>query len=439
MKGLGSFASAYRSFFAVVAGLTVLQGAMAANALVVALNLRRLGASNIEIGLVAAAFASGFLAGALGAPREILRIGHIRTFVMLAALAAIGALALSISHATVFWALVQAGLGLCCAGLLTAGESWIAQAAPASGRGAVLGFYHLVSKTGAIISPFLVSSVIAGDSRLMMLAAFFCAALLPIAATNSAPPTVVAARPLGPVTIFRIAPAAAVAALCAGAVNNSVAQLYPLYAASIQPEAPAAMAAAFNAMLLIGAMTALWPIGFISDRIDRRLVMGALGSLAAGAALALAVFDPPYIVMGLALVFGAGSLSYYAVAVAHAADRVDPEHATGMMAGILVTWGLGSIAGPLVAGAVMSVGFGPSGLFVFAAFALAGMAAFMLVRSAAREAPVEETKEPFGAAPATSLAIAELDPRGTDEQFELFDPPPEPRPGPPSDTQGTTP
>ena len=413
----------YRNIIAVVSGLTILQAAMAAVSVIVALTLSEAGVPSALVGLVATCFAGGFLLGTHFSPGEVGRIGHIRSYALFAATGSIATLSFAIGVDTVGWAAIQGVLGVCCAGLLTAGESWIADAAPQSQRGAILSFYHMVSKTGTVAGPFLILATQSGYGGLMLIAAMFAASLIPVTATNKAPPTFSAAEPFGPRQILAYAPASAFAAFAAGAVNNSVAQLYPIFAAYIDPEAGARFAANFNAALLAGAMIVLWPAGRLSDRLDRRYVilgLGVLGSVSALALFVLSAFQMKAALLGAAFLFGGGSLSYYAIAVAHAADRSAPEQATSMMAGILLIWGIGSVAGPAVAGLIMSIGFGAPGLFLFACLMLAWLAVSMLSR-AVRSAPVPDIeKEPFGVAPATSLAIAEFDPRGDSGQYDLF-------------------
>jgi MFS family permease len=426
LSGRGDFTS-YRNILALVAALTLLQGAMAALAVVMSLGLLASGVGAAGIGLVASAYSAGFLGGTLLAPLEIGRIGHIRAFTLLAGVCALVALVLPlVGGALVGWALLLAVAGLGAAGMLTAGESWIANAAPPQSRGAILGFYHMVSKTGAIAAPFVIALALSGLGAFMIVAALFIAALLPVAATNQSQPGIVAAQPFGPRRLMKLAPASVFAAFCAGAVNNSVAQLYPIFAASVQPDDPAGFAARLNGAILTGAMIGLWPIGLLSDKFDRRLIISAAAAIgaiaAAGIALSVAV-SAPAVTLLLAAVFGAGSLSYYAVAVANAADRASTEEITPMMAGILVIWGIGSVIGPVLAGALIQAVPGGAGLFIFAAMALAGLCVMCLSRMAITPSVPPEAREPFSVSPATSLAIAEFDPRGTADQPDLFSAP----------------
>lgn len=416
--------AAYRNILVLVAALTLIQGAMAALAVVTSLKLLASGVPPAGIGLVASAYSAGFLAGTLVAPIEIRRIGHIRAFTLLGGLCALVALLLPLAgNALLGWGALLAIAGLGAAGTLTAGESWIANAAPAKKRGAILGFYHMVSKTGAIAAPFVVAAALAGLGAFMIVAALFVAALLPVAATNRSQPELVAAKPFGPMRIARLAPASAFAAFCAGAVNNSVAQLYPVFAAGFSQDNAAVFSAQLNGAILAGAMIGLWPIGLLSDRIDRRLVIAGAAAIGAAAAAGIALASAssaPGLILLLAGIFGAGSLSYYGVAVANAADRALTEEITSMMAGILVIWGIGSVLGPPVAGIFLAFVPGGAGLFVFAAISLSVLCILCLSRVAASPPAPAEAREPFSVSPATSLAIAEFDPRGDEIQPDLF-------------------
>jgi MFS family permease len=414
----------YRNVIAIVSALTLLQGAAAALSVTIALSLQTAGASNAGLGLVAAFFAAGFLAGAMLSPVQIARIGHIRSFVFFAALAILASLSFTLGVNLIGWAIVQAIIGLSTAALYTAGESWIADATPSDKRGTILGFYHVIAKVGAIAGPFAIMSAAGGVTGFIMVAGIFAAMILPISATRQSQPEISTGTPFGPRKIIRFAPAAAIAAFSAGAVNNAVAQLYPIYAQSIAPESAASFSANFNAAILGGAMVGLWPAGVISDRIDRRLVIAATGILAGAAALGLALLSHSAsapIILLLGFLFGMGALSYYAVAVAHAADRARPDQATSMMAGILVIWGIGSIIGPLVAGLIMTP-LGASGLFAFASVMLALLTIAIFTRVVKNAEVTDDEKDPFNATQATSLALSELDPRGEDhnEQFDLF-------------------
>ncbi len=422
----------YRNVAAVVASLTIMQAAVGALAIVGPLALSARDASSVAIGLIYAGFAAGFLSGALIAPRQIGNVGHIRAFALFAATAALAGAALYTRAEIAWWGVAQFAIGASIAGLLATGESWVTDSAPPERRGAILGFYLVASKIGLMAGPFLVMFAEPGQaSGFMIVAALFTAALLPVLATRQTQPDVSTVEAFGPRKLWRTAPAAVVAAVIAGIVNGSVMQLYALYAAQLNPSAPGSAAALFNLAMMIGVLIAQWPAGLISDHYDRRIVIGALAGISAAASVGLVIagtLGAYGLIWVLAVIWGAGGLSFYGVTVAHAADRAEPGQATGMMAGILMMWGVGSLAGPLMAGAAMASPLGSSGLFALSAVGLTVLTVAMVYRRTQQSPVRREDKEAFAPSSATSLVGAEINPMGEDAQPDLFDPH---RPSPP--------
>ncbi|WP_339749244.1 MFS transporter [uncultured Maricaulis sp.] len=403
----------YRNVAAIVVALALTQAATGAISIVGPLTLIAQGASTLIIGAIASSYALGFVLGARMAPAEIRQIGHIRAFALFAAGGSLAAAGLYLSTHTAWWMLMQALIGMSVAGLLASGESWIAGAAPAARRGAVLGFYLVTSKLGFMAGPFLAAYVSPGSAAgFLIVSALFTASLIPVSATRRAEPPLPSAEPFGPLRLWKTAPSAVIAAFIAGIVNGAVLQLYALFVADLSPGSAATMAAMFNAAMIGGAVLSQWPAGVISDNVDRRVVIAALASVSGVAAVLLAIFAmhlPLSVVFVLAGIWGAGSLSYYGVAVAHAADRAGQGEATNMMSGILMIWATGSMIGPALAGGVMSAA-GSGSLFMFAAIGLFVLALAMLYRRVGTAQVADFDKGEFSPSLATSLAAADLNP-----------------------------
>ncbi|MEQ8404529.1 MAG: hypothetical protein RKE49_05480 [Oceanicaulis sp.] len=407
-----------RNVFAIIACLTILQAALASLLFYVPLTLAARGEGAAALGLVAAGFSAGFLAGAKFTLREIRTVGHVRAIAGFAALAAVAAAGLSVFDAVIWWALCQTLVGFCVAGLVMAGESWIADSAPERLRGAILGLYLVISKAGVIAGPFLVSAYPQGDlGALVAIIALFAACLIPVAATRRGVPHMEAEAGASLASVWKLAPAAVASSLVAGAMAGAVAQLYPVFADSLDPGAGSGLAATFNAAMIAGAALALWPAGLVSDRMERRLVIAALTGLGAVSALILGLFGaalPLWLALVIAGLWGVGGLSFYGVAVAHAADRAGDGGAGPMMPALFIGWGVGSIAGPLIASGLMAL-IGPGGLFVFAGLALGGLCAMMVVRRGARRAVSDADKGEFAPSNETvnaAAAAAGYEPQG---------------------------
>ncbi len=413
-----------RNLFAVMLSLTLMQVGAGALAVAVPLALSGSGASAIAVGMVAAFYAFGFVAGAQFAPRFIRSMGHIRCFAAAAALAAVLALALRLDDASLSWSVMRFAMGACVATLLTAGESWIADAAPREARGGLLGVYHVIAKLGLILGPFLIAGVASGSSEaLMIAAAMFALCLIPIAATRKAQPAPPSTEPFGPRRLAQAAPAAVIAALMAGLINGAVTQLAPIYAGRLNDAAPLAAAAAFNAAIMFGGVLSQWPAGWLSDKLDRRYVVAGLAGVSALAAIALALTPanaPEWLVIFFGFVWGVGAMSYYGVAVAHAADRAAPGVTAQMMSGLLLVWAIGSVIGPIIGGAVMVTPIGAPALFWYAALGGFTLLGAMFLRTRIHEATAEGEKDPYASVLATSTAAAALDPRVLDDEADAI-------------------
>jgi len=360
----------------------------------------------------------------LTAPRLLAGIGHMRAFAFFAAFAAALTLLLFARIDALSWAIVRFGVGICVAGLFVTGESWLASEIPGVRRREFLTASHMVSTVALVMGAGVLAGADAGGPAPYMIAAgFFAMSLACIVATRDAPEpqteaaaseTTPLAEPLGPRQLFALAPAALIAAVGAGAVGGAVVALSPLYAGPSNATDPTGAAAGFFAALMIGGAGFQFLAGLLSDRVDRRLVIGVLTATAAAVSFALALTPPSApsaIVVILALIWGAGALSVYGVAVAHAVDRASPSQRAGVMAGLMTMLAAGAVVGPVLAGLMMQLGLGGAGLFVFAGLCLAALSFAMVRRSAARAAvdPAERTL--FATARATSVAGAGLDPR----------------------------
>lgn len=371
------------------------------------------GFSASSIGLIAAAYAVGFMAGSWVSPRALALLGHIRAYAATAALACALTLALHGLDDAWAWAANRLAMGVVLALMFTAAESWINGVTPREQRGGVIGFYMLCTKLALAAGPFLVMGADPGEAGpFMIAAAAFALALVPIALTQQSQPPAPASAALDLPRVVRLAPAAAFAALIAGIANSAVLALAPIYAASRGGEGAAA---GFMAAAWIGSLTTQWFAGRLSDQMDRRLVIAGLTGLAAlaGAVLALAPADAPFTL--ISVVFGAwaaGALSYYGIAVAHLADRSKGEEMAAATASLLFIWAAGSVVGPPAAGFLIEHVTGPAGLFGFAAVAFGLLAPAMLWRRAARAEAPADAKTRAEPAQANSILSGRM---GTDE------------------------
>ena len=378
------------------------------------LRLAAAGFAASDVGMMAAGFSLGFIAGCLTVPRMIARVGHIRVFAAAAALASAATLAFPISLDPILWMGLRAVHGLATAALFTVMESWLNDRAPSVHRGTVMAVYIIVGRLAVIAGQFaLFAGEIEGLLYLMLGSAAYSLCLIPMAVTRAPTPKVPRVATMNLAAFYRLAPAAAIGVFCVGLINSAVINLGPVYVIGIGLSAGEVAAAI--AALQFGGLVLQWPVGWLSDRLDRRLVIAASAVVVAGLSVLIAVVGPsdrPLVVVLFAL-WGAAALSVFAVLIAHANDRVRSEDRVALASTLLLTWAVGSVLGPPVASAFMDWQ-GPDALFYYAATVALAMAAFVAWRMTRRAPRPAEARPRFVNIHATSPQLSKLDPRTAD-------------------------
>ncbi|MEO0817642.1 MAG: MFS transporter [Pseudomonadota bacterium] len=406
----------YRNVWVLIVAIGLLQVSGGILGVVSPIGLQALGLPPYLIGFVAALHAMGFMLGALIAPKVIARVGNIRVFSAGAALGAASSLVMGLALDGVAWALVRLVQGAAFAWMFASAESWISVATPAAARGRVLGLYHVVAKVALSAGPFLIVGFTPLQGQnFLWIGIFFALAMVPVCLTERVEPQRNENSALPLKQFLALAPAAVAGAFLAGTINTGLLALLPVFAERLELGATASGAAALAmAAAWTGGLISQWPAGRLSDRIDRRVVVAAMGLVSLLAALALAfgaAVMSPWLVFLLLALWGAGSLSFYGIAIAHGVDRAAPDQVSGLMAGLLCTWALGSIIGPPLAGFAIATPFGPGGLFLFAAALTGALIVAMLWRREARAEVPEEDRANWEMTRPTSLTGQDIDPR----------------------------
>lgn len=365
------------------------------------------------IGALMSAYYAGFILGCRFNPAFIKSVGHIRTFVALASVASAATLLHPLFVNLAGWAILRAVSGFCFAGLIMIIESWLNERATNKDRGQILSVYRVVDLSATTIGNALLATANpAGFELFAMISILLSLALVPIALTRSPAPRPIETARLDIPLLFKVSPVAAVAAPMIGLGNAAFWSVGPVYAQQLGYDK--SIIAAFMSTVVIGAATLQWPLGWLSDRIDRRLVMVGSGTLGAAAALALAEYgsQSELYLLALGALFGAFIIPMFGLTAAHANDHAAPGAAVQTNGGLLLLHGCGSVVGATLGGLVMS-SFGPGAVFNYIAIVYIVLMAFCLYRIMARAPAPPEAKTPFvpvpkSAAP-TVFEIAEED------------------------------
>lgn len=337
------------------------------------------GFGDLALGVIASSYYVGFVSGCLLAPHVIVRAGHIRAFAAMVAVATVVALAYALAPTVAAWVVFRIINGLCLAGLYLVVESWLNDRASNETRGVVLSAYVVVNFAAITLGQALVALYPVEEAGNFMIAAILSAlAIVPVALTRSAQPAPVTKVSLRLGQVYRAAPVAVVASFMVGVANGAFWGLAPLSAAGSGLRVD--QVAVFMSTAVLAGAIVQWPVGHLSDRVDRRAVLLALlvGAAAAGAILWL-ISASGAMLLVFGVFFGALSLPGYSLAAAHAYDKTPAGDVVAIAATILLTNGLGSVLGPLIAAGFMSA-WGPRALFLFTAMVQALLAVYVFYR-----------------------------------------------------------
>ncbi|MEL7296617.1 MAG: MFS transporter [Pseudomonadota bacterium] len=344
------------------------------------------------IGALMSAYYFGFIVGCRVVPRYIANIGHIRSFVALASVASASALAHAIFVEPYSWGVLRAITGFAFAGMAMVLESWINERSSNANRGRVLSIYRIVDLSALTLGNLLLAAASpAGFELFALVSILISLALVPIAMTRiEAPPPVTQAR-LDLRGLYRVSPVAAAGALGTGLANAAFWGVAPLFVQSTGCGADTV--GTFMSAAIVAAGLSQLPIGVLSDRIDRRIVLCAAALLAGCGAALLAIFGQSsvatLVLLGAAL--GMFMLPVFGLSLAHAADHAAKGQSVGVSGSMLLLHGMGAVVGAVLGGAAMSLA-GGAGLFGYIATIEIALAAFALSRIAKRAAPENKSK-----------------------------------------------
>ena len=388
------------------------------------LRAAQIGLSDTLIGLTASAYYLGFMTGCFFIPKLIAQVGHIRIFAALLAIFTSALLALDLSEHIITWIILRFTIGAMMCGAYTVIESWLTDQTPSDARGKVLGIYTFLTLTAITAGQFLFNLTPAESSQPFMLAGIFIAlAMVPVSLTKSLAPAPVPSTKLSFTLLYKRSHTAFAGGLLSGIVMGSfwsLAAVFGLRATGTTDFVPL-----FISANVIGGALAQYPVGLISDRVDRRFVLAGLAIITAGACLLMTLSSHTRWLLGVGVLLGASSNAIYAVSLAKAADNSQPEEFVTIASSVLLLNSLAAATAPLVIGQLMSL-FGSHWLFLGIAICSVVAAGYIIVQPPGKTAVPVDEQSPFVAAGYdTAPASFDNDPRSPDGSEADLEPLPE--------------
>lgn len=363
------------------------------------------GFSTGELSFVMSAYFAGFLLGSFRAPWLIRRVGHVRVFAALGSLIS----AVLILYPTITepwaWVLMRVVMGFCFCGVYVTAESWLNSGATNETRGMALSLYMIVQMLGIVIAQYI---LVLGDPSGFVLfvipSVLVSIAFMPILLTATQSPVFETTRSLGLGALFRASPLGCVGMFLTGGIFAAMFGMSAVYGTLIG--LTLAQISAFVSSFYIGGLALQFPIGWISDRVDRRrLILAASFLGAAGAVLAIFLQGSFTVLLLAGFIIGGMSNPLYALLIAYTNDYLPPDQMAAASGGLLFVNGAGAILGPLTAGWLMGAA-GPAGYFVFMGVLMLLLGIYAAWRMTRRPAIAAEDTQSYANVPPTATAIA---------------------------------
>jgi MFS family permease len=378
------------------------------------LRAESLGWTSMSIGWSSSIYFGGFVVGCFSVPGLVKGVGHIRVFTVLTAAMTTALLGISLTDSLPAWLALRALTGWSIAGLYLVIESWLNEQVSNEGRGSLLSVYTMTALISMATGQLLLNMAEPSSYQIVAIAAS-CVALaaVPVGLTRVPQPSPIPSARFSPLLVLRTSRTASVSSFVAGTVTGCFYGLGPLYGRQMGLEV-----GAISVMMaggIIGGAIFQWPLGRISDSVDRRAVICTAmltGVVVCGLTTVIPVDWLPHLIF----VLGAAVMPIYALALAHAGDNVETSFLE-VGTGILIVNAVGATIGPIVAASAMTA-WGPQFFFIFsgAILALGATVTLLLIRASP---PVRPHFSPFEVATTVAAQGAiELDPRSDDEEAD---------------------
>ncbi|MAZ02714.1 MAG: MFS transporter [Sneathiella sp.] len=308
-------------------------------------------------GLVMSGYYLGFLVGSIITPMILANVGHVRVFAALASLASSAALIYVVFVDPIVWGFMRLLTGFAFAGLYIVCESWLNDAATNKTRGQLLSVYMIIMMGGMAGGQLFLNLADPGGYTLFIfISVLISVALIPMALTANAAPNFTASARLKLKELYKISPLGIVGMFAQGVTGGAFYGLAAVYGDNIGLSV--AQISSFISVMIMGGVILQWPVGRLSDRFDRRMIL-MVTTMLSGAAAILALYageTGSFLLFLLSVgLFGGFSVPLYSLCIAHTNDHIEVDKMVAASSGLILVNGCGAIFGPIIVGPLMSL------------------------------------------------------------------------------------
>ncbi|KFI33184.1 major facilitator transporter [Haematobacter missouriensis] len=329
----------------------------------------------------------GFLGGSLLAPRLIQRVGHVRVFAALGSLISALLILYPVLPEWVAWAAFRLLIGFGFSGVYVTAESWLNNSSTNETRGKALSLYMIMQSGGIIVGQGLLNVADPAGFLLFVIPSVLVSlSFTPVLLSVAPAPAFESTRPMSIMKLMRMSPLGCFGTFAMGGVFSALFGMASVWGGL--EGLTVAQISGFVAAIYFGGLVVQYPIGQLSDRMDRRQLILVIALVGALVMMISAALNLPYVLLlGVATVIGGVANPLYSLFISHTNDYLDSSEMAAASGGLLFLNGCGAFIGPLITGWAMTR-LGPNGFFLYIGVLLLAITLYTGWRMTRREAPV---------------------------------------------------
>jgi len=344
-----------------------------------------------SMSLIMSGYFIGFLFGSRLAPNMIRNVGHVRVFAALASLVSAALILYAALLNEYVWFFLRILVGFCFSGIFVVAESWLNDSSTNETRGQTLSAYLIVQMMGIVAAQWLLNFAdVAGFILFIIISVAVSLSFAPILLSVSPAPMFRTTKPMSLKQLFVASPLGVVGIFLLGGIFAALFGMTSVY--GTEKNMSVGEISIFVGIIYIGGMLLQFPIGWVSDRMDRRLLIIGI-TLAGGLAclLAFSAASNLTIILICSFIIGGVANPLYSLLLAYTNDFLDHDDMAAASGGLIFVSGIRAIAGPLTVGWMMGR-YGPDSFFLYIGILLFLIALYAIYRTFQRQAPsVDET------------------------------------------------
>ena len=346
----------------------------------------------------------GFLFGSQLMPNMIRRVGHVRVFAALGSLVSACLILYAAWTNPYFWFLLRIIVGFCFSGIYVVAESWLNDSSSNETRGQTLSAYLIVQMMGIVLAQAVLNFADpSGYMLFIIISVVVSLSFAPILLSVSPAPQFQTSKRMTLSQLWSISPLGVVGQFFLGAIFAALFGMASVY--GTERGLTVKDISLFVAAIYFGGMILQYPIGWVSDRMDRRVLIFIVCSIGTFFSFAANLSDSFIWLLIVAFIIGGVSNPLYSLYIAYTNDYLEHDDMASASGGLIFLTGIGAIFGPSIVGWLLDA-YGAASYFWFIGSVMAIMGSYALYRMTQTSSTAVEDTSAYAPITPTSTPVA---------------------------------